>query len=257
MMLNQAITYEEPAGQLIRACLRIERLFQQLQETSNKPNTWCSHLSIACLLDLIKILEKSQLKTNLAKELQRQLARLQPLMQANDIDHKRLQHIINQLNNSISNLRNLNGKLGAGLRENAFLQSVNNHLRYPASYFSYDNPNYFHWLHLPLPERLGQLTQWLHALQPAYEAVEILLQLIRENNSPRIMTVDNGLYQAQLDKNTSCQLVRISLPETMAVFPKTSLSKHRLSIQFYNACANSRPALTNEPITFELTICAT
>ena len=247
-MLNDEMIFEQPATPVMKACLRVETLFTQLKGGD-------SHLAMLSLLDLIKVLERSQLKASLTKELQQHLTRLLPLAESPHIDQRLLGKIIAELEQSLDAIRSLSGKLTGNLRQNEFLHYIANQLCYPASCLSFETPNYYLWLQSPLDIRQGELQQWRNELATAETAVNLILRLVRENNPAEIISAEQGQYHQTIERHSNCQLIRITQPKSCLVFPKIILSKQRLHIQYYQPVESSRPQHYAGAIDFKLTVC--
>ena len=248
MLLNDEMIFEQPATPVMKACLRVETLFAQLNGAE-------SHLAMLSLLDLIKILERSQLKASLTKELQQHLTRLLPLAESPHIDQRLLGTIMAELQQSLDAIRSLSGKLTGNLRQNEFLHAIANQRHYPASCFSFETPNYYLWLQSPSEICHRELQQWRNELATAETAVNLILRLVRENNPAEKIHAEQGQYHQTIERSSTYQLIRISQPKSDLIFPKITLSKQRLHIQYYQPAANRRPQHYDSAIAFKLTVC--
>jgi cell division protein ZapD len=66
-----------------------------------------------------------------------------------------------------------------------------------------------------------------------------------------------GVFQLQFDKETTCQLLRVTLPSDSQVFPEISGNQHRCTIRFLSwASVESRPVHIETDVTFSLSCCA-
>jgi cell division protein ZapD len=83
-----------------------------------------------------------------------------------------------------------------------------------------------------------------------------LLWLTRQNAKQRSEVAIGGIFQLQFDRDNPCQLVRVSLPPGIDLFPEISGSQHRCTIRFLNWLdATSRPLHVEVDVPFLLTCC--
>jgi cell division FtsZ-interacting protein ZapD len=91
------IIYEQPLNERIRNFLRLEHLFQQAFYTLRGYSVWDSRATITGLIDILDILSRSDLKTELLKELERHQAALAKLKDIPGVDREQLESILAQL----------------------------------------------------------------------------------------------------------------------------------------------------------------
>jgi cell division protein ZapD len=88
------------------------------------------------------------------------------------------------------------------------------------------------------------------------KAVAQVLKLLREASAPRRVSVEDGLYQQQLDPALQCQLIRLFLNDALDVFPEISGGKHRFVVRFFRQPdTTGRPEQVRESMSFELQCC--
>ena len=73
------------------------------------------------VLEMTALLERGDLKQELMKELERQLAALKALTKHQEIDHSKLDLILSKQKHALDRLHTLDGKLGEHLKRNDFL----------------------------------------------------------------------------------------------------------------------------------------
>jgi cell division protein ZapD len=78
-MKTQSLTYEQPLNERIRGFLRIEQLFAQTGYYAVGEHHWDTRQALTAFLEIINLLERSDLKNEAAKELERHLEILRPL----------------------------------------------------------------------------------------------------------------------------------------------------------------------------------
>ena len=119
-----------------------------------------------------------------------------------------------------------------------------------------DNQSFFHWLNQPLLKRRERFNGWFNTLNPLYEALATLLDLIRNSAILETKHSEKGGYQRQLDTQQSFQLVRVALSADSPAFPEIIGGKHRVNIRFLQyQDNNTKPNLIDNDIEFELACC--
>ncbi len=249
------VIYEQPLNEHVRVCLRLEHLFAQLQHWLPGTDIFASRSALAALVEILNVLDRPDLKTKLVKELGRYVTQLQRYAETPHIDTSRLNGILHELETTIAHLHNMQGRIAQNLRDNDFLISVRQPITNPSGGCSFDAPAYHYWLYQSPAERIAQLTHWLHELKMIQAAINISLRLIRQSSAPQARVAQAGFYQASLDANLSCQLIRIAIPDTTPVYPETSVGRHGVSLRFYQLNLRERSFQINEDIKFQLTVC--
>ncbi len=255
--MQEIITYEQPLSERIRSFLRLEYLFRQNQHFLPDTSTWGSHAALANILEIQNLLGRSDLKTELLKELERHTGNLARLEQIPGVDRDRLSEILDSLDRLIDHLYSNSQPLGSELKHNEFLASVRQRLAIPGGTCDFDLPAYHHWLQQSSEHRLNDLTTWMASFNILEQAINIILQLVREGASPRPEVATEGFYQRSLDPNSPCQLLRIGIPAEYGCFPEVSGGKHRFSIRFMEQpTPNEKATQIQDEIDFELTCCS-
>jgi len=254
----QPIIYEQPLNERIRTFLRLEHLFQQIHAMYQGSTEWDNRAALAGLIEMLNIFDRSDLKTELVKEIDRfilQLSKLQKNYQTDaQIDNSRLQSILEKLSTQSTELQQMSGRMGQALRENELITVVRQRLSIPGGTCNFDLPVYHHWLNQPDTVKHNTFHHWISALNPVEKTIALLLNLIRDSGYTESVIAQNGFFQKVLETHTPCQLVRVSL-KTTAVFPEISGSKHRISIRFLFSDHVNRPTQTDQEIPFSLTCC--
>jgi hypothetical protein len=72
------VTYEQPLAERMRTFLRLEFLAQQANHHSLQASTWSSRAAIGSLLEILTILGRGDIRSEVLKELERQVSQLAP-----------------------------------------------------------------------------------------------------------------------------------------------------------------------------------
>lgn len=254
-MSDDSIIYEQPVNEHTRVCLRLERLFQQLDHTLRGPSVWDSRATVASLLEILYLLDRPDLKTKLTKELCRHIANFTKLDQRNGIDPKKLQHVLAQLESINERLHLTHGKFAQELRQNELLNSIRQYSLNPGGACAFEIPAYHYWLQRPSEERIQDLTSWLSRFDTIKETITLLLHLVRESATPQPFVAQQGFFQTMLDPQAPCQLVQVYIPKGEKFYPEISVGRHGIFIRFFSPNFYERAIQTRENLAFNMACC--
>jgi cell division protein ZapD len=254
--MTKPVFYEQPLNERVRTFLRLEHLFCQIDYTLRGYSVWDSRATLDSLVDTLEILSRSDLKTELIKELERHIVKLSSLQQSPGVDTQQLSTILQKLESTQQALHNLSGQIGQNLREQELINSLRQRMTTPGGTCPIDLPIFHLWLQQPAEARIEQQEQWNKQLNVVREPVALLLGMIREASIPQRQIAPEGFFQQSLDSNLPIQLIRVSVPAGLPFFAEISAGKHRLTIRFLEPQAGRRPLQAQETVEFQLTCCA-
>lgn len=254
-MAVETILYEQPINELVRVCLRLELLFEQIEHGIKGSSIWDSRKTVSSILDVLYLLDRPDLKTKLTKELARFIANFNKMADNPSIDPKKLRPILAQLDSVHERLHLTQGKLAQELRQNELLNSIRQYSLNPGGGCAFEVPAYHYWLHRPSEERIADLHEWVKKFDTLKEAIILFMRLVRDCGHFQEQTANQGFYQSALDPQAPCQLVQVILPAHAAVFPEISVGRHGIFIRFMSAEGFSKPVQTRENIAFKMTCC--
>ncbi|HHC72928.1 MAG TPA: cell division protein ZapD [Thiotrichales bacterium] len=253
--MQKQLLFEFPLNERIRAFLRLELLFRQARHFAAEPAPWCSRAALDTLHQILELLGRADLKTELIKEMERHTATLEGLRDKKGVDGARLEAILSELDRLQDHLHANAQGFCTELRNNEFLNAVRNRSAIPGGTSSFDLPGYHHWLQQPPARRNEDLAYWLHEVEPLNESLVLVLRLLRESALPRQVVAEGGLYHHTMDE-APWRLLRIYLPPDSPLFPEVSGGKHRFTIRFLTATtAGDKPKAVKSDVTFALAGC--
>jgi cell division protein ZapD len=258
---NQAATpttvdYEQPLNERMRTFLRLEFLYQQAQFHQQRPDVWSTRAAVSSLLEILAIAARGDIRSDVLKDLERQMGIIHEYQSRPGADADRVHAIVADLARLRSELNSAGTMFMQKLRDSEFLNSIKHRSAIPGGTCEFDLPDYCHWLGLSFETRAIALNDWLSTVRPLCDGVIELLWLTRQNTRPRREIATGGVFHLTLDKNTPCQLLRITLPAGSDLFPEISGSHHRCSIRFLTwADVNARPTQALSDVPFLLTTC--
>lgn len=253
--MAKPVIYEQPLNERVRTFLRLEHLFCQTDYTLRGFSVWDTRATLDTLVDTLEILSRSDLKTELIKELERQIGKLNALQQSPGVDKEQLATILNQLETAQQALLNLSGQIGQSLREHELISSLRQRMTTPGGNCPIDLPIYHLWLQQTPEARIEQLEQWNNQLNVVRKPVGLLLGMIREASTPHRQLAPEGFYQQSLDSNLPIQLIRVAVAPELPYFAEISAGKHRLTIRFLEPQPGRRPLQATDAVEFHLTCC--
>src|SRR6187551_1518014 len=118
------LIFEQPLNERMRTFLRLDYLYSQALYHNEKASQWGSRAAVASLLDILAISTRGDVRSDVLKELERQIAILGEFQDKAGVDGGRLRALLN-------NLVRLRGTLAAAgatylqpLRDSEFLAAI-------------------------------------------------------------------------------------------------------------------------------------
>lgn len=253
---HASITFEQPLTERMRTFLRVEFLYEQTLFHVDEPTEFSSRAAVAALLEVLTILGRGDVRSDVAKELERHAEMLSRYRSQPGVDPVRLTGLIDNITELRQQLSEAGPQVVNPLKECDFLTTIRHRSAIPGGTCMFDLPDYGYWLHLPSAERRRQLNDWTNHIKPICDAVAEVLWLTREATEPAPRVAQGGMYQHSFDRNDQASLVRVQLPANGGIFPEISAGQHRFTIRFVRwRGVDARPAQVSQDVRFELAIC--
>jgi cell division protein ZapD len=209
------------------------------------------------LIDILTIFTRSDLKSEILKEIERHTSNLTVLEQNPNVDQQILKDILYQLDLLNDRMHAIEGQIAQSLRHNEFLNSIRQRSSVPGGSCDFDLPAYHHWLQKPVEQRHELIQNWYNEFGASVQSIRLVLQLLRDSAPPQRVVAESGFYQSSLDTSIPYQLIRVSLPVEAISYAEISAGKHRYTIRFMQQLSyEERPAQTNDNVEFLLACCA-
>jgi len=253
----ESYVFEQPLNEKVRVFLRLEMLFQQYSFHLNHGSDWNNRVAIDSILELLAFTNRSDIKLEVLKELERQHTRLERLSKRPQIDQAQLTSILKNIQKRIGELQSINGQIGQETKNVELLSAIAQKSSVPGSICDFDLPALKHWLSLPKEQRQKHIEKWYRPFGHLDRAVQLILDVLRHSAEGTEETAENGFFQKSLDTNQAIQLLRISIPKDTLCYPEISAGKHRFSVRFMkNEDPATRPEQCKEDVSFRLKMCA-
>lgn len=248
--------YEQPLNERMRTFLRLDFLYQQTLYHEERADSWSTRAAVNSLLEILAITARGDIRSEVLKELERQMAVMHEYGARPGVDGGRLKAVLSNLARLRTELNSAGALFMQRLRDSEFLNAIKHRSAIPGGTCEFDLPDYRHWLDQPFETRTETFDGWMATIRPLCDAVTELLWLTREQARPRTETAMGGVFQLAFERENPCQLLRITLPPRTSLFPEISGSHHRCSIRFMTSGdVNVRPVQATEDVKFLLTTC--
>ncbi|MDX1403166.1 MAG: cell division protein ZapD [Woeseiaceae bacterium] len=248
--------YEQPINERMRTFMRLEFLYQQMLYNSELEADWSTRAATSSLLEIMAILTRGDVRSDVMKELDFQLGALQRFESQPGVDEQRLRNLIANLHESRNQLDAAGVNFLQPLKDCEFLSSIKHRSAIPGGTCEFDLPEYSHWLRQDFGRRQEDMQRWLGTIRPVCDAVIEVLWLIREFAQPEDRVATNGMYQHRMEKNVACRLLRVTLPDNSRLYPEISGSQHRCTVRFLEwSTIYSRAVQTKDDVAFRISIC--
>jgi cell division protein ZapD len=250
------IAFEQPLNERMRTFLRVEFLYGQTLFHVDEPTELSARAAVAALLEVLTILGRGDVRTDVNKELERHAELLGRYRSQPGVDPARLTGLIDNIEDLRQQLSEAGPQVVNPLKECDFLTTIRHRSAIPGGTCMFDLPDYGYWLHLPAAERRRQLEDWINCIKPICDAVAEVLWLTREATEAAPQVAPGGLFQHGFDRSDQASLVRVLLPANGGIFPEISAGQHRFTIRFVRwRGVDARPAQVNQDVRFQLAIC--
>ena len=240
----------------MRTFLRLEFLYQHMLYNIEQHASWATRMTIDNLLEIAAILSRGDVRSEVHKELDHQIAVLQRYKSSPGVDAGRLDTVIGNLEDNRAEINDAGTNFLQPLKESEFLNAIKHRSAIPGGTCEFDLPEYSHWLRQPIERRQQDLDTWTRVIRPLCDAACELMWLIRESAEPLDKLAINGMYQHSMQKDANCRLLRVSLDGDSPLFPEISGSQHRFTVRFLEwSTIDARAVQTGHDVPFLLSIC--
>jgi cell division protein ZapD len=249
------ILYEYPFNERIRTYLRLQQLFQRLGQLIQRDQPLDHHFALTTLFEIMEVAARSELKSEVLKDLERQKQLYNAYRGNPAISEKALNDLIGQLDRHFESLNLVNGKIGQSLNEIDFLMSLRSRAVIPGGTCEFDLPAYHAWLHHSASSRTQDLEAWSAVFVPLAQAIQLLLQTLRETGNSQKVMASGGQLQQNLPQGRVYQLLRLKIDPALGITPEISCNRLLVAIRMMRQQSDGKLVATNEDVPFELALC--
>lgn len=247
------VIYEHPLNEKLRSFMRVEHLFSQLTSCRSFEHEFQHNGFFIALFALVDLLERSDVRNELTKELEKNETALVKWAQHPDICNDALQETLQKVVRLQERLHSKH-RICSALKEEPFLASLRQRFSIPGGHCSFDLPQLHYWQQLDKQKQQKQVDGWMEHLSALQEAVNTVMTFIRERSQFTSLKAPEGFFQ----ENTGhIELIRLKYTPAYGAFPTVSGNKYRYSIRFMQLSDESDTgrANVNQDIMFSLAKC--
>lgn len=224
-MRKDTITFQLATHFLPKIALRLECLYETINQACEEVHPVIHHYALKNVIEIIKIIEKPELKSRFLKELMRIEHTL------NKLGSKISTELDESLHTQIQTLAQVVGRFGENIHNDPFLQSIILTQSSNSNDFDTYSPQLLLWLEANPALRQRDLAIWLSKLRALHTTVTLYLCLLRDTAQFNEIAMLNGFYQRQLPPKTSCHLILLRIDKTFGIVPRMQLGHHGLSLR--------------------------
>jgi cell division protein ZapD len=248
------IIYEYPFNERIRTLLRLEDLYEKFFFFLHQEHPQQHHVALSTIFEMLEVAGRADLKSDLLQELERQKQTLLGFRSNPNVLPERLDAVLAEVDRCSAALMGAQGKTGQNIRENEWLMSIRGRTIIPGGACEFDLPSYYAWQHRTPQQRFDDITGWFAPLVPLFDAISIVLRLLRESGRTSRVIAQAGNYQQML-QGKAYQMLRLELDEALHVIPEISANKYMLWVRFTSQDGDMKPKSFENDVSFELTLC--
>ena len=167
-----------------------------------------------------------------------------------------LDAILQEIDRISTALMATQGKTGQHIRDNEWLMSIRGRTIIPGGACEFDLPSYYAWQQrsCAMQGALPGYSRLVSPLAPLFDAISIVLRLLRETGSSVKIDAQNGSYQQML-QGKSYQMLRLIIDEQLLAIPEISANKYMLWVRFTSQGGDLKPKAYEGDVPFELILC--
>jgi cell division protein ZapD len=250
------LSFEHPLNERMRTFLRTEYLFNLAKYRYNHlDNEWDSRDCVTSIIELYNLIERTEFRSELLKELERNINNLERLSSTPSIDRRTLDKVMKDIEACIEDVRTHTSR-GLFPKGSDLLNTIRQRLSISGGTCSFDLPGFHYWLNLPPKSRQHFLNQWIEVLEPLEKALMLVLNLTRQSSIATKEIAEGGVFQKSLNAQSTPQLLRLVVRNEYNVYPEISANKHRVNIRFIQAnFENEKNPVATQDIPFDFACC--
>jgi len=247
------IVYEYPFNERIRTLLRLEDLYEKFKFFVDQEHPMQHHVALATIFDMLEVAGRADLKSDLLQELERQRQSLLGYRSNPNVAAATLDAVLDELDSVSGALVSSQGKTGQNIRDNEWLMSIRGRTIIPGGACEFDLPSYYAWQQRGADQRHADIMAWFAPLAPLFDALALVLRLLRDSGGPVKMVANAGSYQQMLQGKVY-QMLRLTVDATNCAIPEISANKYMLWVRFTTQGGDLKPKPLEDDVAFDLTL---
>jgi cell division protein ZapD len=257
---EDTLIFEHPLSERVRTWLRLEELFARTQTLASRRDAMDHRAALLALFDIVDTAARSDLKTDLLAELDRQRAIWSAQLDNPDVAREALEEFLADTDAVIHDLHSQLGKIGQHLKDSEWLQAMRQRASTPGGACLFELPMLMSWLQRPEHDRKQMLKEWLAPVAPLEEAVLLVLRLLRESVQTTTEVARHGNFHRALMNQRPPMLLLIEVETDQCVVSEVSANKYTVNVRFLAHAGQfvraGRAMPTTSDVPFRLGLCS-
>lgn len=249
------IYYEYPFSEHTRTLLRLENLYDRFTFFVEQDDARDHHIALLAFFEIIEITARSDLRTDLIKELEKQRKSLENLLGNPQIETKKLELVLDEVKRLLAGIEQQSAKTSQSLLNNEWLLSIRSRVVIPGGTCNFDLPSYYAWQHKPAEQRRVDIKRWAMPFMPLSNAATFVLRLTRQSGIATKVLARQGCYQQML-AGRNFRLIKVEVDRNLQLIPEISASKHVIWVRFMKQSDIERPTAYDGDVPFALSLCS-
>ena len=248
---NQVSLYEEPVQEKIRKFIKIEFLLNKIYYFKDKDNKSENYVSLLALCELYEILSRSDIKSELIREIETQNSYFQTIKEIPQADSSKLNSVLEKQSLLLKSIYNIESNYLDYLEHDILFKTILKNC------FTQLQPASIEfWLSRDILIRETQMDLWLEPLVFIKRSIDFILEVIRKSGRFEDRIAEKGFFIEKLDPKKNILLIRVTLTSDLYYYPQISVGKQRLTIMFMTKDDKNNLVPYQEDLNFILTTCS-
>ncbi|AGX87155.1 cell division protein ZapD [Candidatus Symbiobacter mobilis] len=256
--IDAASVYEYPLNERLRTLLRLEQLFDRLEELLERDTPTDHHFALLTLFEVLDVTNpRSELRQDLLKDLGEHLCFLQPYVGDDQFDQTWLTAMVKHLQSCRTRLESTTNQTSKALLEkDAWLAALRGRIHIPGGTTPFDFPQYHAWLRRSVEQRRQDLRNWIDAMDPLPAAVALVLQRVRDSAITYDVLAKAGRFSQPFPEDSAPSLVRLLLDPATGMFPETTANRLRIAVRMMQLSPEIQVIAVDVDTPFQIQLCA-
>ncbi len=251
---QNVIHYEHPLNERVRTYLRAEHLLNRFDALFRRDEAIDHHFALITLFEIIEVGGRSDLKSEMLKELERYKMQLNAYRDNPSVAQGTLSALLTEIDEAFQLMSQQSSRLGQGLAETEWVGALRNRTSIPGGTCSFDLPAYHAWQQRGPDARRAELLKWAKPLEPLNACTSLLLRLLRDNGVTQRVMATKGQYQQNLPQGRY-QLMRLMVSSDPNLVPEVSGNRMMAWVRFQKLNPQGQLEPCQDDVPFDVELC--
>jgi cell division protein ZapD len=247
--------FEFPLNEKFRSYLRADELLQRMRTLGQSDDPLHHHFALQTLCELQEMLNRTDIKGELIRDLERNRSSLTALRNNEKIEQTKLEEVLAEVITCLERLTSLGGKPGQGLNEIDWLSAVRGRISIPAGTCGFDLPAYQFWQRQPAQQRQSDLQALQAHFEPIQNPISFVLNMVRQSGESLAVIAQGGSIQYAIPNGRPVQLLRLVVRDDVACVPEISANRLNIAIRWMDVSDEYRLTPHQQDVSFQLSLC--